>query len=129
MRSLCLILLAALLAGAGLGRAQLKIGEGPQAQKPKKGKITSRTVSGTVTATDDHTVTGAVVQLKNTKTLQVRSYITQQDGMYHFNELSPDIDYELLAKFSGEESSTHTLSSFDTRPDAIINLKLNAKKK
>jgi len=40
-------------------------------------------------------VNGAVVQLKNTKTLQIRSFITKDDGTYHFYDLSPDIDYEL----------------------------------
>ena len=130
MRIRCLILLAALLAGMiGLGHAQVRLGEGPESQKPKKTKITSRTVSGTVTAPDGQIVIGAVVQLKNTKTLAIRSFITQQDGNYRFNELSPDIDYEIRADHSGDTSSTHTLSSFDTRADAIINLKLNAKKK
>jgi hypothetical protein len=129
MRILCLCLVAFLLVvGPGPIRSQVKIGEGSQ-DKPKKGKITSRTVQGTVTGSDEQIVNGAVVQLKNTKTLQVRSFITQKDGTYHFNELSPDVDYELHADFSGSSSSTHTLSSFDGRAEAIINLKLSPKKK
>ena len=32
-------------------------------------------------------VANAVVQLKNTKTLQIRSFITQGDGNYHFTGL------------------------------------------
>jgi hypothetical protein len=73
-------------------------------------------------------VTGAVVYLKNTKTLQIRSFFTQKDGSYYFHDLSPDIDYELKAEFSGASSGTHTLSSFDSRKLATINLKLNSKK-
>jgi hypothetical protein len=73
-------------------------------------------------------VAGAVVQLKNTKTLQVRSFITKDDGTYYFLGLSPDIDYELHAEYQGASSSTKTLSSFDSRKEAIINLKLNPKK-
>jgi two-component SAPR family response regulator len=95
-----------------------------QSEKKKKGDQT-RTVTGTVTASDESMINGAVVQLKNLKSLQIRSFITQKDGSYHFNELSPDVDYELRATFSGTSSSTKTLSSFDSRKEAVINLKLN----
>ena len=73
-------------------------------------------------------MTGAVVQLKNLKSLQIRSFITKEDGTYHFYELSPDVDYELKADFQGTASGSKTLSSFDSRREAIINLKLNPKK-
>ena len=101
---------------------------GAQTSGKKNQQNTTRTVQGTVTAPDNNIVNGAVVQLKNLKTLQIRSYITQKDGTYHFNELSPDIDYELRADYSGASSRTHTLSSFDSRKEARIDLKLNPKK-
>ena len=41
------------------------------------------------------------MQLKDMRTLQVRSYITLDDGQYHFSGLRIDVDYELSAK-SGE---------------------------
>ena len=119
MRIFGLILVTLLLAAPG-GLAQ--------SDKPKKGQPQNRTVEGTVTGADNQVVSGAVVQLKNMKTLQVRSFITQQDGTYHFNELSPDIDYELRADYSGASSPTRTLSSFDSRKDAVMDLKLNPKK-
>ena len=96
-------------------------------KKPKKGQET-RSVQGTVTAADDAPVAGAVVQLKNTKTLQIRSFITRDNGTYVFYELSPDVDYELTATANGAASGTKTLSSFDSRAAAVINLKLNPKK-
>jgi hypothetical protein len=96
-------------------------------KKPKKGQET-RSVQGTVTTEDEAPVAGAVVQLKNTKTLQIRSFITKENGTYVFYELSPDVDYELTAKANGLTSGTKTLSSFDSRTAAIINLKLNPKK-
>jgi hypothetical protein len=97
------------------------------AQK-KKGGETTRSVQGTVTVADDSPVIGAVVQLKNTKTLQIRSFITKEDGTYHFYDLSPDIDYELKADYQGASSSTKKLSSFDSRTQTILNLKLNPQK-
>jgi hypothetical protein len=98
------------------------------AQKSKKGDDQSnRSVQGTVTSAEDTPLAGAVVQLKNTKTLQIRSFITKEDGSYYFNGLSPDVDYELKADYQGASSSSKTLSSFDSRKTATINLKLNKK--
>jgi hypothetical protein len=106
----------------------LSIAPAAIAQKKNSGEGNTRSVSGEVTGPDDAPVDGAVVQLKNTKTLDIRSFITQDHGNYRFNGLSPDIDYELHAEFNGMSSSTKTLSAFDDRKAATINLKLNKKK-
>jgi hypothetical protein len=120
MRTVCLVLLAVLLmAGAPAGFAQ---------GKKNKGSEPNRSVQGTVVAADEQPVVGAVVQLKNTKTLQIRSFISKDGGIYYFHGLSPDVDYELQADYQGSSSGTKTLSSFDSRKEAIINLKLNPKK-
>jgi protocatechuate 3,4-dioxygenase beta subunit len=86
-----------------------------------------RTVQGTVTDSADSAVEGAVVQIKNTKTLQIRSFITKEQGAYYFHGLSPDVDYELKAEHQGTSSSVRTLSAFDSRRQAVINLKLDRK--
>ena len=93
----------------------------------KKGEPTTRNVRGVVTDANDAPVTGAVVQLENTKTQQIRSYITKEDGAYSFFELNTDTDYKLKADFKGASSSSKTLSSFDSRKQAVINLKLDKK--
>lgn len=87
-----------------------------------------RTVQGMVSNTQGEAVDGAVVQLKNTKTLQIRSFITRDNGSYYFHGLSTDVDYELRADFSGTSSAGKTLSSFDNRKTAVVNLKLEPKK-
>ena len=97
-------------------------------QGKKKGDDQNRSVQGAVTSADDQAVVGAVVQLKNTKTLQIRSFITKENGTYYFHGLSPDVDYELKADSQGVSSGTKTLSSFDSRKQATITLKLNPKK-
>ena len=94
------------------------------AQSKKKGDEDGRTVQGVVSAPDDSPIVGAVVYLKNTKTLQVRSFITQQNGTYFFHGLSPDVDYELRAENKGASSPTKTLSSFDSRKAANLDLKI-----
>ncbi len=100
-----------------------------QGQGKKKGDDQTRTVEGVVSSPDDAAAVGAVVYLKNLKTLQIRSFITKPDGTYYFHGLSPDIDYEIRAesKSEGLSSPTKTLSSFDSRKQAIINLKLSKK--
>jgi hypothetical protein len=91
----------------------------------KKGEDTNvRSVQGVVTDASDNAVDGAVVQLKNTKTLQIRSYITKNNGNYSFQGLSTDVDYELKAEHESASSSAKTLSAFDSRKQAVINLKL-----
>ena len=90
----------------------------------KKKEPTTRSVSGVVTNEAGEPVPGAVVQLKNTKTLQVRSFITKDKGDYYFYELAMDVDYEFRADWNGKSSKTRTLSSFDAHPDVVINLQL-----
>src|SRR5438067_4661408 len=64
----------------------------------KREEANSRSVMGVVIRPDDQPANGAVVQLKDLRTLQVRSFITQGDGEYHFSGLRADIDYQLTAK-------------------------------
>jgi hypothetical protein len=91
----------------------------------QKGKNpTEKSVSGMVTDAAGNAVPGAVVQLKNTKTLQVRSFIAKDMGEYYFHGLSTDVDYELKADSNGKSSGSRTLSSFDSHAEATINLQL-----
>ncbi len=84
----------------------------------------TRSVSGIVTNASGDPVPGAVVQLKDTKTLQIRSYVCQAGGRYHFTGLSTDITYELRAIFQGASSKTKRLSVFDGAKRPVIDLKL-----
>lgn len=99
---------------------------GAWAKKDENAKI--RSVQGVVNNAQGEAVNGAVVQLKNTKTLQIRSFITRDNGSYYFHGLGTDVDYELRADFDGASSGAKTLSSFDSRKQAVVNLKLEAKK-
>ena len=91
----------------------------------KKGKEPQeKSVSGIVTDASGNPVPGAVVQLKNTKTLQVRSFIAKDMGEYYFMGLATDVDYELKADANGKSSGTKTLSLFDSHSEAKVNLQL-----
>jgi hypothetical protein len=99
------------------------------AQSKKKDEQPVRSVQGVVSDEAGTPVPGAIVQLKNTKSLQVRSFITKEHGEYFFHGLSSDVDYQIRAELqsNGTASGTRTLSSFDSRKQAFINLKLDKK--
>jgi hypothetical protein len=87
-----------------------------------------RVVHGLVTDAEETPLPKAVVQLKNTKTLQVRSFYTDEKGAYRFPGLDPDLDYELKAEFGNATSGPRKVSSFDSRREVVINFKLDVKK-
>lgn len=96
-------------------------------EKKEKEPENARSVEGKVINPSDAAVEGAVVQLKDTKTLRIRSYITLVDGTYHFHGLSPDTDYELKATHADSESQTRRLTVYDSRKKATMDLKLKPK--
>jgi hypothetical protein len=87
-----------------------------------------RTVSGHVVSAHGQPLLKAVVHLKNTRTLAIKTYITEADGAYRFSALSPNVDYEIYAEYEGARSDTKTLSAFDSRKQATINLKVKTSK-
>jgi hypothetical protein len=98
----------------------------PQQQKDKE-DANQRSVEGMVLGAGNAPVEGAIVQLKDMRTLAIRSFRTQADGKYRFAALQTDTDYELKAVAGETSSSTKRLSSFDNRKTATINLELEKK--
>jgi hypothetical protein len=95
---------------------------------PVKDKTpTSRTLTGRVLNGSGAPIVNAVVHLTNTRTMVVKTYIVASDGSYRFPALSPNIDYEVYAQVGDQKSDTKTLSSFDGRPDPVINLHFNVR--
>ncbi len=88
---------------------------------------TARSVRGIVYDQDGTPLKGAVVQIENTRTLVIRSYISQDDGAYQFHGLDPNVDYKLRATYHRVSSSVKTLSMFNERPIAFINIFIELK--
>jgi hypothetical protein len=91
------------------------------------GQVESRTLTGHVQNGQDAPIAKAIVYLKNTKTLAIKTYITEPDGSYRFPGLSSNVDYEVYAEHEGLRTDVKTLSGFDNRKQANINLKLKGK--
>jgi Carboxypeptidase regulatory-like domain len=98
------------------------------AAQDKKREAQLRTVRGVVADKSDSPVSGSVVFLKNLRTNSVRSSYTDDTGSYRFSGLDPNADYELHAEKEGAKSTTRTVSSFDSRKDIVLNLKIDKKK-
>ena len=93
-----------------------------------KNEPPTRTVTGQVTDKAEAPLPGAIVYLQNTRTQQVKTFITDDGGNYRFSSLSPNVDYQIRAEYQGHKSDTKTLSSFDSRSNVVMHLKVNMAK-
>jgi protocatechuate 3,4-dioxygenase beta subunit len=112
------VLLGILAATLGLVQTRAESG-GPQEAL--------RSLTGHVISSQNQPVQKAIVYLKNTKSLVIKTYITEADGSYRFPALSPNVDYEVYADYQGSRSDTKTLSAFDNKKQVNITLKLHSK--
>ena len=85
---------------------------------------TDRIAAGKVVSKDGAPVKGAVVHLKDTRSLSQRSYITGADGTFRFGELSGSTDYDIWADLNGAKSNTRSISSFDSKNNFDFTLKM-----
>jgi hypothetical protein len=74
-----------------------------------------RVVDGKVVDNSEAPLPGAVVYLKDTKSLSVKTFICDDAGHFHFGQLSQNTDYELSAVSNGVKSNTKSISSFDDK--------------
>jgi hypothetical protein len=84
-----------------------------------------RVVQGKVTDGGDAAAKGAVVYLKDGHTLSVKSFIANDQGEYRFGQLSQNTDYEIWAEHDGKKSPVKSISSFDTKNQFYIDLKVD----
>lgn len=92
-----------------------------------KESANQRQIEGIVLDADRNPIPKAIVQLKDMKTLQIRSFITQADGTYRFAALKMDTDYELRATINEQSTPTKRVSSFESRKLVTINLQMEKK--
>lgn len=97
----------------------------PQVSVAQSRGPVQRTIDGKVVNKSDAPLKGAVVYLKDDRTLSVMSKITGADGTYRFGQLSQNTDYELWAESNGKKSKTRNISSFESRNSFHFDLKVD----
>lgn len=73
----------------------------------------------------ENPVSTSIVYLLNVKTQAVRTYITDAAGQYRFSGLDPNVDYAVHAEHGNLMSAVRTVSSFDSRRDIELVLRLS----
>lgn len=126
------------LPGLALGAA-LAVGMGAgawpaQASAAAVGKVkptkapTLRTVDGTVCNKEGAPIQGAVVYLQDTKTMAVKSFLSDEDGHFHFRQLPMSTDFGLWAELNGKRTKTKNISQFNSHAELSYKLKLDVAK-
>jgi Carboxypeptidase regulatory-like domain len=85
-------------------------------------QIRSRRVTGIVTDKRGNPLPKSVVHLKNLATIDIRTFLVQEGGEFRFNELNPDIDYEIHAEYFGRISKTVLISRFNEERHLSVRL-------
>ncbi|MFZ0631319.1 MAG: carboxypeptidase-like regulatory domain-containing protein [Acidobacteriaceae bacterium] len=83
-----------------------------------------KNVQGKVLNAKDAPINGAIVYLENKRNNDIKTFISTADGTYRFADISADTDYSLWAAYHGKKSSQKTISSFDSRKQVDIDLKV-----
>ena len=126
MKSHNLFQVAAVLFLAILVAIPARAQEESKAQKKAEAQL--KVLHGSVIDKSENPIPSSVVYLKNVKSQAVKTYITDESGNYRFSGLDPNVDYEIHAEHDDLTSSTRTVSSFDSRRDIEVTLKLSKRK-
>ena len=94
---------------------------------PKKGndKNAPKNLTGQVVDEKGKGLAEAIVYLKNKRTLEVVTHISDERGDYRYSGLDPNTDYEVHAELQGASSSKRSVSSFDDRKEIYLVLEIS----
>ncbi len=115
------------VAGQGDLQAVRLQARSPKAEREEDGNG-QKSVLGQVVDTEGESLARAVVHLKNKRSQEVTTHISNDRGDFRFRGLNPNVDYEVHAEFNGGSSSTRSVSSFDSRQEVYLVLEIDTSK-
>ncbi len=95
---------------------------------PHKPKAVVEIVAGGKVVRGGSPAAGAVVYLENPTSLTIKSYLTGPAGEFHFNNISPQTDYDVWAELNGIQSKHRFISQFSSHTKFVFTLKLEPQK-
>ena len=99
----------------------------PKAEREEDGNG-QKSVLGQVVDTEGEGLARAVVHLKNKRSQEVTTHISNDRGDFRFRGLNPNVDYEVHAEFNGGSSPTRSVSLFDSRQEIYLVLEIDTSK-
>jgi hypothetical protein len=98
-----------------------------QFPRPKKeDRGTQKNLTGQVVDKSGKGLAEAIVYLKEKKSLQTVTRISDNQGSYKFSGLDSNSDYEVHAELNGTSSGKRNVSSLDDRKDVYLVLEIGA---
>ena len=100
------------------------------ADKSKKKKVVPpiiavRVAEGHVVDDNGQPLDAAVVYLENPTSLDIKSYLSDSKGSYHFSQLASQTDYEVWAEKNGTQSKHKFISQFSSKTHFVFTLKVD----
>ena len=94
---------------------------------PPKSQTAIKSLVGEVVSSQGSKLAQAVVHLKDKKTLEVKTRITDAEGKYVFKGLDRDADYEVHAEYQGASSPNKNVSHFYDKDEIYLILEIPSK--
>ena len=96
----------------------------PRPKKDDRGP--QKNLTGQVVDKEGKGLPEAIVYLKDKKTLETKTHISDDHGGYKFSGLDPNSDYEVHAELKGASSPKRHVSSLDDRKDVYLVLEIGS---
>jgi hypothetical protein len=87
---------------------------------------TLRDLSGTVTDQSHEPIRGAVVQLQNSGSDSVMTYLTDAKGQYEFKRLDGESDYTVWVVYRNRHTPSRSISKFDSHLQKVIDFEIKS---
>ena len=88
----------------------------------KQKKPVTRTITGVVLDPANNGIAGATVELTDLRTSKTVEIYSEQGGRYEFDNLKPEDDYQVRARYKQQPSEVRKVTSLIGEMKVVINL-------